>query len=65
MTEEEHVAEESLRLLSQIRGLLYLAGTNEEAAKRQFNALCQEHDRAELAAVVAAVTSEFEEAHGR
>lgn len=45
-------------LLSQIRDLLDLAGTNEEAAKRQFDALCDQHDRTELAVVVATVISE-------
>lgn len=52
------------QLLSQIRSLLHLAGTNEEAAKRKFDALCQKHDRTELAAAVATIATEFEEAYG-
>lgn len=51
-------------LLSQIRGLLHLAGTDEQAAKAEFDLLCREHDRTELASVVATVYSEFERSHG-
>ena len=58
------MADERPQLLSQIRGLLHLAGTDEQAAKDKFDLLCREHDRTELASVVATVYSEFERSHG-